>query len=240
MAILKSFFNSSHPVQENKAEAEKVLPLTPEPAILEQEETKMDLSKVLNYTTSKKGTPATWSCGKSTISAPKLKTICGGVQALSISPEGKSNFFMFQLDKQAGRAGKAFLEQLDLKEIPYLEVVAHVLNHQVQKGRVAGTGAGKSGKVVKVLVKAIAMKYPATTTQENVFMSLLNFLENMDNQEAIYKSFQAMATKNGTDDKGMIQLRVMTPDQKKAAADRMTKRQAEKKAAQPAEKIRRK
>jgi hypothetical protein len=231
MAILKSLFPSSSPVQENKAEDEKVLLLIPEPAILGQEETKMDLSKVLTYTTSKKGVPATWSCGKATISAPKLKAICAGVQALSISPEGKSNFFLFQLDKQAGKAGKTFLEALDLKEIPYLEVVSHVLNHQVQKGRAAGTGVGKSGKVVKVLAKAIAMKYPAATSQEVLFMSLLNFIENMDNQEAIYKAFSEMSKKNGTDEKGMIQLRVMTPEQKKAAADRMTKRQADKKTA---------
>ena len=241
MAILKSLFPNSNPVQENKAEDKKVLSSTPDSVVSEQEEQKMDLSKILTYAKgAAKGKPATWVCGTASIPAPKLKKVVSTTLDFASTLSEKEKGFLKLMDKE-GKSGKAFLEAIDAKDIPYIDVIEYVNAFTPTKGRAAadGAGSGKQAKFCKAIAKACAVFYKADSTRESLFSALENFIEQSSNQESILKAFHKLAedTKNedgeilkGVDEDGYINLRKLSLEGMKKAQEHGAKMGAKKKA----------
>jgi len=176
----------------------------------------MAIGDVLKYKAGlAKGKLATWTCGDASIKAPFLKMVANATKdsGADLSTDAGKKVFISLLKQ--GTEGKKFLSALDGQNISYADVVDHVVANKVKKGKAGGTGTKNNDKINKTLVKVIATKFPITTNKETVFMSLIEYLENTDNQNTLYSQFTTLSETNGHNDKNMIILRV--PKSKKKA-----------------------
>lgn len=178
----------------------------------------MTIADLIIYSRGAKGKPATWNCGKAVIKAPVLNKIVSVVQKAGsdMGSEGKEKLFTTLLTLE-GKVGEEFLAVLIQEKVPYLDVVKHVAEYEPQRGRVASIG---NKKLVKNLARTLAIKFPYATNKQDVFVELLKFLEQTNNQDAIYAQFKKLADENGCDkNTGMIILRKMTPEGKEKAKE---------------------
>ena len=167
------------------------------------------------------GKPATWTCGTAKMKAPVLKRIVDTITEMgeALSIDLRVNLFNKMMSKDTD--GDAFVEALLAEGFDVVAVIQYVAAHKPTKGRAAAPGSGKSGKILKGFAKALALKFPATMEKQAIFLKLLDFLEKTENQEAIYREFERLATENGHDEAtGMINLRKMTPESRNALVER--------------------